>query len=66
VGTLYRVVELGVVTDATIERELNKCTAEGWQFDSVHFVVRDNSRRPSMAFLFFVRPEQEETQTQEQ
>ena len=52
---LYKVVEIAVVTEESIERELNHWTAEGWTFDSLHFVVRENSRRPSMAFVMFVR-----------
>lgn len=51
----YKVVELTVVTDEAIEAALNDWTARGWQFDSVQFVVREASKRPSMAFLFFTR-----------
>ena len=52
---LYKVVELAVVTDEAIEAALNEWTGQGWQFDSLHFVVREASKRPSMAFLFFTR-----------
>lgn len=51
----YKVVELAVVTDEAIEAALNEQTAQGWQFDSVQFVVREASKRPSMAFVFFTR-----------
>ncbi len=51
----YKVVELSVVTDESIEGALNKLTAEGWYFDRIQFVVRDASKRPSMAFVFFTR-----------
>jgi hypothetical protein len=51
----YKVVELSLVTEEAIEEQLNHWTRQGWQFDSLHFVVRENSRRPSMAFVFFVR-----------
>ena len=51
----YKVTELAVVTDESIESTLNRQTAEGWQFDSIQFVVRDASKRPSMAFVFFTR-----------
>jgi hypothetical protein len=51
----YKVIELSVVTDETIEAALNEWTAQGWQFDSLQFVVREASKRPSMAFLFFTR-----------
>ena len=51
----YKVVELAVVTDESIEEALNHWSAQGWQFDSIQFVVREASKRPSMAFLFFVK-----------
>ena len=51
----YKVDELSVVTDESIEDVLNRRTSEGWSFDSVQFVVRDASKRPSMAFVFFTR-----------
>jgi hypothetical protein len=51
----YKVVELSVVTEESIEEVLNKRTAEGWHFDSIQFVVREASKRPSMAFLLFTR-----------
>ena len=50
----YKVVEIPVVTDEAIEAALNEWTAQGWQFDSLQFVVREASKRPSMAFLLFV------------
>lgn len=53
----YKVVEIPVVTDETIEAALNEWTARDWQFDGVHFVVREASKRPSLAFLFFTRDE---------
>jgi hypothetical protein len=57
--TVYKVVELSVVTDETIEKTLNEISPEGWIFDSIHFVVRESSRRPSMAFLMFIRQEED-------
>jgi hypothetical protein len=53
----YKVVETSVVTDEILERILNQWVQQGWQFDSIHFVIREASKRPSMAFLFFVREE---------
>ena len=53
----YKVVELGTVTDEEIERALNDWTAEGWQFDTMQFAMRDSSKRPSMAFVTFTREE---------
>jgi len=51
----YKVVELAVVTDESIEQALNNWTTQGWHFDSLQFVVRDASKRPSMAFVLFTR-----------
>jgi hypothetical protein len=56
----YKVVELSVVTDESIEAVLNKRTAEGWHFDSIQFVVREASKRPSMAFVLFTRDTSDE------
>lgn len=54
----YKVVELAVVTDESIENALNEWTANGWHFDSIQFVVREASKRPSMAFVMFSREKQ--------
>jgi hypothetical protein len=54
---IYKVVETSIVTDEILERILNQWVQQGWQFDSIHFVIREASKRPSMAFLFFVREE---------
>ena len=51
----YKVVELSVVTDESIEEVLNERTAEGWHFDGIQFVIREASKRPSMAFILFTR-----------
>lgn len=51
----YKVVELPVVTDEFIEQVLNEWTSRGWHFDNIQFVVRDASKRPSMAFVLFTR-----------
>lgn len=51
----YKVVETSDVTDASLEQILNEWTAQGWKLESIHFAMRDSSRRPSMAFLMFVR-----------
>ncbi len=52
----YKVVEISMVTDEEIEKTLNQWTAEGWQFDTMQFAMRDSSKRPSMAFVTFTRP----------
>ncbi len=51
----YKVVEVSPVGEETLERALNERTAEGWTIESVHFVTREGSHRPALAYLFFVR-----------
>lgn len=51
----YKVVELSSVDEATLERTLNEWTPRGWKFDGVQFAMRESSKRPSMAFMFFTR-----------
>ena len=51
------------ITDAviaSIEEALNAWTQRGWQFDTIQFVVREASKRPSMAFVLFVREVEKE------
>ena len=60
-SVLYKVVELSSVSDEQIEAVLNEWTAEGWSFDSMQFAMRDSSRRPSMAFITFTRPDDSES-----
>jgi hypothetical protein len=57
VSIQYKVVELSSVTEEEIEVALNKWTADGWAFDTMQFAMRDSSKRPSMAFLTFTRPD---------
>jgi hypothetical protein len=52
---LYKVVETSTVTEDILEKILNEWVQNGWKFDSIQFVIRDASKRPSMAFVFFVR-----------
>ncbi len=51
----YKVVEVSPVGEDTLERALNERAAEGWSVESVHFVTREGSHRPALAYLFFVR-----------
>ncbi len=53
----YKVVETSTVTDEEIEKILNDWTAQGYFFESVHFVTAESSRRPKMAFVFFTKTE---------
>ena len=54
---VYKVVELGTVTDEEIEKTLNEWTSQGWKLDGIQFAMRDSSKRPSMAFVTFIREE---------
>ncbi len=54
-STEYKVIEISLVTDETIESVLNEWTAQGWTFDGIQFAMRDSSPRPSMAFATFKR-----------
>lgn len=51
----YKVVETSDVTDSELERVLNEWTAQGWRLESIHFAMRESSRRPAMAFVMFAR-----------
>lgn len=51
----YKVVELSNVDEGALERTLNDWTPLGWTFDGVQFAMRESSKRPSMAFVFFTR-----------
>jgi hypothetical protein len=52
---LYEVAEVAPVSEESIERTLNDRVREGWGFESIHFVMREGSHRPAMAYLFFTR-----------
>ncbi len=55
---LVRVIETSEVTAEDLERILNEMLADQWELDTIHFAMRENSRRPAMAFLiFYARPE---------
>jgi hypothetical protein len=55
----YKVVELSTVDEATLEETLNAWVPKGWTVESVHFAMRESSKRPAMAFVFFTRAEKE-------
>jgi hypothetical protein len=54
-GTLiaYKVDEVSPVGEESLEKLLNARVREGWGFESIHFVMREGSHRPAMAFVFF-------------
>lgn len=51
----YKVVELSTVDEGTLERTANEWSAQGWSLDGVQFAMRESSKRPAMAFVFFTR-----------
>ena len=53
----YKVVETSTVTDEELERIINLHVSQGWVFDGMQFAMREASRRPSMAFVIFTRPD---------
>jgi hypothetical protein len=56
----YKVIETSDVTEDKLEEILNRWTAEGWRYDGMQFVVKESARRPSMAFVLFVREDEGE------
>ena len=57
VEAAFKVVETSTVTDEELERIINEQVAQGWIFDGLQFAMRESSRRPSMAFVIFTRPD---------
>jgi hypothetical protein len=55
VALRYKFVELSIVTDESLEGAVNEWVGQGWQLDGIRFVTTEQSRRPSMAFVSFVR-----------
>jgi len=57
VALQYKVVETSSVSDEELERILNEFVSQGWSFEGFHFAMRESSKRPSMAFVTFTRPD---------
>ena len=57
---IYKVIELGTVTEEALEEILNEWTAKGWCFNGMQFAMRESSRRPAMAFVLFTRQDTKE------
>jgi hypothetical protein len=51
----YKVVELSTVDEGSLERAVNTWIAQGWTLENVQFAMRESSKRPAMAFVFFTR-----------
>lgn len=60
----YKVVELATVDEVSLEQAVNTWVRRGWRLENVQFAMRESSRRPSMAFVFFTRLEQESPEAQ--
>ncbi len=56
----YKIVEVATVTDEELEKVVNQWVEAGWVFEGFQFVVRESSKRPSMAFVIFTRELEEE------
>ena len=54
---VYKVVEVSMVSEDTLEEVLNEWTPQGWHFDGMHFAMRESQKRPSMAFIIFTKEE---------
>ncbi|MCB9575178.1 MAG: hypothetical protein H6709_24135, partial [Kofleriaceae bacterium] len=54
----YRFVEVATVTAAALERAVNHGVGDGWRLDDIRFVVAGGARRPTMAFVSFVRDDE--------
>jgi hypothetical protein len=55
VSLQYKVVELSTVDEGAIEEALNEWTRRGWALEGIQFAMRESSKRPAMAFVFFTR-----------
>ena len=42
--------------EGSLERAVNTWTTQGWTLENVQFAMRESSKRPAMAFVFFTRP----------
>ena len=51
----YKVVELSTVDEGNLEHTVNVWVRQGWRLENVQFAMRESSKRPAMAFVFFTR-----------
>ena len=58
--TVWKFVEISLVTDEAIEEVVNEWARKGWTLEGIRFAMRDSSRRPAMAFVSFIREEDDE------
>ncbi|MBN2225172.1 MAG: DUF4177 domain-containing protein [Deltaproteobacteria bacterium] len=62
---IYTVVELTIVTAETIEEALNRNVRDGWRLDTIQFAMGPASKRPAMAFILFIREDDNDHSAQE-
>jgi hypothetical protein len=55
VALQFKFVEVGVVTDESLEECVNEWVGKGWSLEGIRFVMTEHSRRPAMAFVSFTR-----------
>jgi hypothetical protein len=55
----YKVVELSTVDEGSLEQTVNAWVQQGWNLEGIQFAMRESSKRPSMAFVFFTRAAEE-------
>ena len=51
----YKVVEVSTVDEGSLEHAVNLWVRQGWTLEAVQFAMRESSKRPAMAFVFFTR-----------
>ncbi len=61
----YKVKELTIVTEDTIEDAINHHVKEGWTFDMIQFAMGEGSKRPAMAFILFIREDDDDHRSHE-
>ncbi len=61
----YKFVELSIVTDETLEECVNEWVPQGWTLEGIRFVVKEESKRPAMAFVSFTRETAQEVADRE-
>jgi len=58
----YKIVELSTVDEGSLEFAVNHWVQQGWTLENVQFAMRESSKRPAMAFVFFTRASEAEAQ----
>ena len=53
----YKVVETQIVTSEELETIVNRWVLKGWTLEGIQFAMSEASRRPAMAFIFFIKGE---------